>query len=273
MAFVNLPLRYIDERPEYLELFLSRRLNPELGFDAQALDAYSPGRHAEIARIFHDSGLACAVHLPFFDLHPGSIDPLIRSATRERLLGALDAARVYKPAHFVAHLGYSDLTYANFQDQWLKNSLETWNLILDHACAPLFLENVFELAPDRLLRVLDGLRGRARACLDLGHWHCFARGWERGGMNDWLEALSPHLGHLHLHDNNGAADQHLGLGQGSIPWDGLWDFLEKRKAPVTVTFEPHTKDDFLATEAYLRDNPGRCPGQKVEPSWTGQTPL
>lgn len=259
MAFVNLPLRYIEEHPHYLELFLSRGLNPELGFDAQALDAWSPGRHADTARMLHGAGLTCAVHLPFFDLHPGSLDPLVRRATAERLLGALDAARVYEPAHFIAHLAYSDLTYATFGDQWFEHSLESWNLILKDACAPVFLENVFEKEPDRLVQILEALQGQARACLDVGHWHCFAGGRERGNLAQWLQALNPHLGHLHLHDNDGGSDQHLGLGQGAIPWDTLWDFLEKREAPVTVTFEPHTKDDFLATEAYLYQNPGRCP--------------
>lgn len=259
MAFVNLPLRYLDEHPEHFELFLSRRVNPELGFDARALDSTNPQRHAENARIFHDAGLACAVHLPFFDLHPGSLDPLVRRAATERLLQALDAARVYEPAHLIAHLDYNHLTYAAFQEQWLENSLATWRTVLDHACAPLFLENVFEQAPQRHVRALTELGGRAGACLDLGHWHSFARGGERGNLDEWLTALDPFPLHLHLHDNDGSADQHLGLGLGAIPWDRLWDFLAKRKAPVTITFEPHTKDDFLATEAYLARNPGRCP--------------
>lgn len=259
MAFVNLPLRYIEEHPDYLELFLTRGLNPELGFDAQVLEAFTPDRHETTARIFHEAGLTCAVHLPFFDLHPGSLDPLVRRASIDRLLSALDAARIYRPAHFIAHLGYNHLTYANFREQWLENSLNTWSLILEHACAPLFLENVFEQDPRHQVSVLESLRGKARACLDLGHWHCFARGRERGNLQEWLETLDPFLGHLHLHDNDGETDQHLGLGQGSIPWSELFAFLEKRKTPVTVTFEPHTKDDFLATEAYLAGHPGRCP--------------
>jgi sugar phosphate isomerase/epimerase len=259
MAFVNLPLRYLDEHPAYLDLFLSRRLNPELGFDARALDSTSPARHAENARIFHDAGLTCAVHLPFFDLHPGSLDPLVRRAATERLLQALDAARVYEPAHLIAHLDYNHLTYAAFQGQWLENSLASWETVLAHAGAPLFLENVFERTPQHHVDVLSRLDGRAGACLDLGHWHSFARGGELGNLDEWLTALDPFSLHLHLHDNDGSADQHLGLGLGAVPWERLWDFLAKRKAPVTVTFEPHTKDDFLATEAYLARNPGRCP--------------
>jgi hypothetical protein len=70
-------------------------------------------------------------------------------------------------------------------------------------------------------------------------------------METWLTVLKGHIGHLHLHDNDGNADQHLGLGQGTIPWDELWAFVRHRAAPVSATFEPHTEDDFLITQAYL----------------------
>jgi len=257
MTFTNLPLRYIEEHPRYLDLFLTRKVNPELGLDALALDTFSPEWHRKTARIFHDAGLTCAVHLPFFDLRPGSLDHMVRQASRERLLQALDTARVYAPAHFIAHLDYNSVIYSHFEEAWLENSLRTWELVLDQTGdAPLYLENVFELNPDHHVRVLRELKGKAKACLDLGHWHCFGQGCERGNLAQWLAALDPFLGHLHLHDNDGSADQHLGLGLGTIPWEELRGWLENRKTSVTATFEPHTEEDFLATEAYLQNGPG-----------------
>jgi sugar phosphate isomerase/epimerase len=253
MSFTNLPLRYIEEQPHFLELFLDRGMNPELGFDALALERFSPDWHKKTARVFHDVGLACAVHLPFFDLRPGSLDPMILKASRDRLLDAVEVAQVYNPAHFIAHLDYNAVTYSHFENAWLENSLATWEMVLDQtAGTPLYLENVFELTWDHHLRVLEGLGGRAGACLDVGHWHCFARGERRRDLTQWLTALDPFLGHLHLHDNDGSTDQHLGLGRGTIPWEELWAWLEKRKTPVSATFEPHTQEDFLATKAYLR---------------------
>lgn len=251
MHFVNLPLRYIEEHPRYLDLFLRHGLNPELGLDVWALDSLSPDWHARTAAMLRDAGLVCAVHLPFFDLHPGSLDELIHHATQSRLLQAVGVAAVYRPVHFIAHLGYDPLTYANFQDLWLERSVTTWNAVLNRAgAAPLFLENVFEETPAHHLAVLGALGGRARACLDLGHWHSFARGHERRNLNEWLTALGGHIGHLHLHDNDGGADQHRGLGLGSIPWEELWGWLAKHP-PVSATCEPHTEADFLASQSYL----------------------
>ncbi len=253
MTFTNLPLRYIEEHPHFLELFLTRKLCPELGLDALALDTFSPEWHKRTARIFHDAGLTCAVHLPFFDLRPGSLDPMILKASRERLLQAVDTAQVYAPAHFIAHLDYNSVIYSHFKDAWLENSLRTWELVLDQTAeVPLYLENVFEPNPDHHVRVLRGLEGKAGACLDVGHWHCFAAGRKRGNLQEWLAALTPFPLHLHLHDNDGESDAHLGLGQGAIPWDQLWAGLDGRE--VSATFEPHTKDAFLATRNYLRDH-------------------
>lgn len=253
MTFTNLPLRYVEEHPHFLDLFLTRKENPELGLDALALDTFAPDWHRRTARIFHDAGLTCAVHLPFFDLRPGSLDPMILKASRERLLQAVDMAQIYAPAHFIAHLDYNSITYSHFEDAWLENSLRTWELVLGHTKdAPLYLENVFEPSPEHHVRVLRELGGKVGACLDVGHWHCFAAGCRQGNLPEWLTALAPFRLHLHLHDNDGESDAHLGLGQGTIPWDQLWTGLTGRE--FSATFEPHTKAAFLATRNYLRDH-------------------
>ena len=101
------------------------------------------------------------------------------------------------------------------REQWLAHSLETWGMVMERADGvPLFLENVFEPTPAQHVQVLRALGGRAGACLDIGHWHAFADGARKADLADWLSALGAFPMHLHLHDNDGSADQHLGLGEG-----------------------------------------------------------
>jgi hypothetical protein len=148
---------------------------------------------------------------------------MIRKASRQRLLQAVETARIYDPAHFIAHLDYSSVIYSHFEEAWLENSLRTWELVLDQtADVPLYLENVFELSPDHHVRVLRGLGDKAGACLDVGHWHCFAQGRKRGNLTEWLAALSVIRHHLSLPPAPAPARQRWPVRRPS--WSGRGDY-------------------------------------------------
>ena len=263
--FVNLPLRYVARDPAYLETFLQRGLHLELGMDATALDILDNAWHQDVARRLADAGLRCAVHLPFMDLQPGSLDPRTLEASRSRLLQALDVASLYSPHHLVGHAWYFHDLYRHFTATWQNNAADTWELLHRHwpEHPPLYLENVFEPTPDPLVELLQALAGRGATrigcCLDLGHWHSFALGCRRHNLDAWLDSLFPFLGHLHLHDNTGTDDHHLGLGQGTIPWDQLFAGLAARNLHPTRTIEPHTAEDLEHSLAFMASHPDWFP--------------
>ncbi|GAB1410951.1 sugar phosphate isomerase/epimerase [Desulfovibrionales bacterium] len=249
---VNLPLRYLYTNPAYGDFFLRHGLCPELGIDAQVLDRLPLAWHRDTAARLHQAGLQCAVHLPFLDLHPGSSDERVRQLCVDRLCQAIDLARIYAPAHCVAHLDFVDWISGSRQEDWVHQSALTWAAVLDHlGQVPLFLENVCESEPGVVRAVLEALQGRARMCFDLGHWNSFGQGNTRGNLGQWFTELTPWIGHVHLHDNDGSADQHLGLGQGSIPWPRVAQFLRVHP-DISITLEPHTLEDFHLTCSYVR---------------------
>lgn len=246
--FVNLPLRYIYDGKEYLDYFLKHRIQPELGLDWLSVEEFPKSWHLEVADIFAKQGLKVSIHLPFLELRPGALDPFILEATRKRLLEAVDIAAVYSPVHSIAHIGYFPQEYDDFFSDWLVNSLTTWEMVLDRINErfPLFWENVYELEPEPIKDLLSHL-GSIRYlgfCLDIGHWFCFGKGSELGNLAQWLQLLGPFLKHLHLHDNDGFDDKHLGLGAGNIPFVELFAGLEFLEISPTYTLEPHTKEDF-----------------------------
>lgn len=55
------------------------------------------------------------------------------------------------------------------------------------------------------------------ALIDLGHAH--VNGWD---IINVLEVLQSQIKAVHLHDNNGLADQHLPIGEGSIDWQNYF---------------------------------------------------
>lgn len=276
MFFVNLTLRAVKNNPQVLEDFLKRGVNPELGLDPVLMDMADMGWHRDMAARLRDEGLTPSLHLPFFDLQPGSADSLVRAACRDRLCLAMEVARVYEPAHLIGHVKYDHLLYMRGYAQWRERAVDTWNAMLavwpEHP--PLYLENTFEPDPATVAGVAGRLReehgNRVGLCLDIGHWYSFSEGVKHGNLEQWLDGFAPLLRHLHLHDNDGSTDQHLGPGQGEIPWEAFFAGLSKRGLTPSVTFEPHTEDAFHAAMAFVRDRPEWFEPLRVSPPVGGR---
>ncbi len=265
-CFVNLPLSYAAREEGYLEYFLEHHLAPELGVDAVAMQELGMDWHKATARRLREAGLACAVHLPFFDLHPGSPDRNILSATRASLAKALEIAALYEPEHMVGHPAYQPAVGLVDYETWLESSLESWTTVLEAwpEGPPLFLENVYETEPEQLSTLAAALETalvtavpgkRVGVCFDAGHWYSFSGGARRRDLGRWLEVLGPHIRHLHLHDNDGSDDLHLGLGRGNIPWGELFSTLDRLSAPPTATLEPHSEEALLASHEFIAAHP------------------
>lgn len=252
--FVNLPVRYIYDQKNYLSYFLKKRVQPELGLDFLSLDEFPINWHKEVAQCFQAEDLKVAVHFPFLDLRPGSMDPMILKASRERLKKAVEVAFYYQPVHAIAHVGYFSVDYDDFYKEWLENSVETWEEISRHIGGefPLFLENVWEEEIEPLRDFWEYISvDNLGFCLDVGHWFSFGKGKEKENLSQWLQNLAPYLRHLHLHDNDGLEDKHLGLGEGEIPFSELFAGLELLELKPSFTLEPHTQEDFFASLQFI----------------------
>ncbi len=289
--YVNLPLSWARQDKKWLELFARGSMHPELGFDEASLAA-PLAWHRETACFLKDNGLFCAAHLPFFAPAPGSPSPALRAEAAAALCKAAEIAAIYGAAHMIGHPAFNPETdalpegmFANrsldfcpacqpaaallSQDplpspQWIASSLETWGKVLAAGDTPLFLENTYDLSPVPVTSLLTALRrlakdeGRAGMCFDIGHWFSFASGCKRENLRQWLEAIAPHLRHLHLHDNNGLADQHLGLGRGKIPLANFAEALTAMRLKPGVTLEPHTLEDFEHSLRWLAESPAHA---------------
>ena len=251
--YVNLPIRYIAENRFYLDFFLKHGMNPELGLDAIALDEQDEEWHQELAQALHDAGRPCSIHLPFHDLQPGSLDNLILKATRERLQRAMHIAKLYKPNYLVGHAYFIPL-YTDLFSKWLNRAIHTWESVLEvwPEHPPLFLENVREKDPRPLADLMGELSSnKVRFCLDIGHWASYGSGSHYQNLPQWIQTLGPYLSHMHLHDNDGISDMHLGLGQGSIPWVELFAGLEFLELSPSFALEPHCQEDLEYSLSFI----------------------
>lgn len=247
---VNIPYRMLKEG--YLDTFLDHGLNPEIGFDAEALDTVSIPEAAAISRRFHGAGRTITLHGPFIDLSPGSPDPEIRKISRRRFDRFASLVPVFKPKTVVCHTGYDRKRYWPIKEQWMERSLETWDPLaaaFKREGTRLMLENVYEKDPWEILPLIENLKSHdVGFCLDIGHQAVFGD----VSLRQWVESMSGHLQQLHLHDNNGERDDHWALGLGSINILQLFKDLDVYQIhPLAVTLEPHREEDVEPSLEYL----------------------
>jgi len=66
---------------------------------------------------------------------------------------------------------------------------------------------------------------------DIGHAHINRQ------TEDFIARFSDKIVHIHASDNDGAGDQHLGIGYGTIDWNGVAKALEKVKYNGLIILE------------------------------------
>ncbi len=240
---VNLPLGELLET--YRPLVAAYPLNLEIGIDHRALDQLDQDSIAEAAGLLE--GRRITAHLPFMDLVPGSEDPTVAAAALRRLEQAADWALALGAVQVVCHLGFHQWLHPDrpaFARRLADNLGPLLERLAERDCA-LMLENTFEPDPEPLVRCRNLLSpfGEVGYCLDVGHALCFST----TPLKRWWAALAPHLGELHLHDNDGSGDHHLACGQGAVDWELLRRGLDELERRPIFTLEPHREAHLWAS--------------------------
>lgn len=171
-------------------------------------------------------------HAPFAELCPAAIDPLVRAVTRRRFLQAAALAKRYGAEKMVVHSGFIPLVY--YPEWFAPQSAAFWREFLNDVDGlTLCVENVMETSPDVLRQIAEQVNDpRLRICFDVGHAFC-----QSGELAPWLDALAPYISHVHLHNNHGSFDEHLGLPDGTLDMAAVIRQLEALAPQATYTLE------------------------------------
>jgi len=229
--------------PKYLEMILQKKLNPEIYFSHYALQNLDRTKCIETAKLIAGNGLKVTFHAPFMDLRPGALDEKIRQASLDRIKEVFDLASYFHPLKIVCHPAFDDRYYVDCDDLWLESSIKTWTELIalaKDAKTIIALENVYEKDPRILRRLFDVLSSDTICfCFDTGHFNVFSY----TPLNIWIQELGKYLGHLHLHDNRGKADEHLPVGCGTFPFAELFETLRAIGAKPSMTLEAHNPEN------------------------------
>jgi sugar phosphate isomerase/epimerase len=214
------------------------------GFQGFELSSYHfwPERlpPAELTRIrttAKDHGVRVAIHARHRGISFGTHDPALRQRFIEELQATIRCVAELGGDVVVAHVGEVVAPSGPPESQPTGLRAEAFQLALDSfaRCVPvaaehgvrICVENV-QLRPTEVItsfadhvRLVDALGHPSVVCaLDTGH------AYVNGGIGACIEAFGPRLQHIHLHDNHGAKDEHLEVGQGTIPFPELAGFLK-----------------------------------------------
>ena len=230
---VNIAFKYM--RPEDFEFLSLQQLHPELYFAGEDVDAITPAQIDQIEEELKNRHFRTTVHSPFYDLNPGAHDPKVRALTLERMIWSLNIAKRFQAMHVVMHGGYGPWVNKKNFPAWLDRARHVLTPLLEKAKdlgLKIAFENIYDDSPEDLALMLEGYPlDLAGVCFDVGHFNIFSE----CSIVKWLDVLGSRLYEFHLHDNLGSEDLHIAVGDGSVKFGPLVNWLRNREtAPMPV---------------------------------------
>jgi sugar phosphate isomerase/epimerase len=139
---VGMPWKFISK---YLDSLLDRGMGIEIGIGVEELDNISRRDFLLMAQTLRDRGVRYSIHGPFWDLCPGSVDPLIRSVSFVRLHQLMDVCELMKPCQVVCHTGFDPRHHRVHVVEFIDRSMPIWESAVkraEHIGCVVGIENV-----------------------------------------------------------------------------------------------------------------------------------
>lgn len=199
------------------------------------------GRKVLALRSLSESySLKYSVHAPFADINIASPSDFMLRAMLKRLEKSIASANSLDAYMWVFHPGLKtgiSMFYPNAD--WIQNR-ETARLLSKIAYdygVKIAIENVPEPYPFIMKGIVEFEKFYSEIgepiglALDVGHANL------NGQMEQFLENFADKIVHMHVHDNHGQEDQHLGVGYGTVNWEKFANSLKRAQFNGVVIVE------------------------------------
>lgn len=198
---------------------------------------------AEIRRDIAAAGISSPkklfLHGPFTEIHPAAIDYRMRELAAERLNQAYEVCAALGINRMVVHTGWLPFVY--FKEWQAEKGAEFWQRFLADKPShfSIYVENVLDDEPYMLLDMMTRIEDpRIKLCIDVGHAHATTS--KDITVEKWIEVLGEHIGHFHLHNNDGTGDSHSAFNLGAMDMHSILKAIETYcSSDVTMTVEAH----------------------------------
>ena len=205
--------------------------------------ALNPKRVERLQSIKADYGVEFSVHAPYSDTNLSADDDLIREWILKRLRASIRFASELGGRYLVVHPGWSPPTERFHRGRAWRTNLRSLHWLLRYAGeygVECLMENVPNPTPYLLVTLDDFLLFHEEMNPPMGYVLDVAHAHLLGEELDFIEALGPHIRHVHVSDNHGQSDDHLPLGEGDINWPRVLDALDDQGYQGWLVVESYT---------------------------------
>lgn len=232
------------------------------GFQGFTLDCPYPLPHipastlSELAALREAGGLTYFVHTTVGRIRLGDPEPSVRQASLEEVKRAIRLANRVGGRLITVHPTPQPTLH-----EWQQVEIQQREqAALAELCAygaargvAMALENMQPQGPfppgysdfSALFALLEQI-GQLGVTLDVGHAHLAGL-----SLPALVQRLGRRLRHLHIHDNDGSADLHLPVGQGTVDWAGLVSALQEIGYRSFLELEFQGRAEQIASKRYL----------------------
>lgn len=162
-----------------------------------------------------------SIHAPFADINIAAIDNKMRRFIQKRLEKSLDYAHQLDCKLWVFHPGHHSAISSFYPGMdWHANmqSIKTLLHISREYNVKIGMENIPEIFPTLLGNVDDFSRFYEELGEDLGMVLDVGHANVKGRMKAFMDKFGDKIVHMHVSDNDGTQDAHLGVGKGTVDW-------------------------------------------------------
>lgn len=208
-----------DRLEEYLNLVKEFDVAFEINdfFEPDVLDDQEKQR--QIIGMYVNAGIpkGSTMHGAFYDVAVFSKDDRIRDVSVLRMEQSMQIAAKLGVSGVIFHTNYNPgLSDESYKEDFVESTVKTLAGLLDrYPNVNIYIENMFDETPE----ILVGIAGKLKqyknfgVCLDWAHANVYGK-----VLEEWTEALSPYVKHIHINDNDLNRDLHLAVGSGRIDW-------------------------------------------------------
>jgi len=196
----------------------------------EGLHALNSRRVEALKKAAKSHGFELTLHAPFVDVNIASPSPVLRRAILRRMEKSIVYAHQLGCRLWIFHPGLKTGVSSFYPGLDWRLNLESTSLLLRIARkygVEIAVENVPEPYPFLMKSVQDFSRFYAELgeeigfTLDVGHANLNRQ------IQEFITQLSHKTVHMHVSDNNGSSDQHLGVGYGTINWKNVAEAVKK----------------------------------------------